>query len=113
MPFSMYSFGLIAALTAFVQALPTTPSLEDLTSAGNSNQDVPEIPEIPGMPSSDDSGSSGSSSGSSFMGVDFSNTIDLGNLEELPTVTTDFLAGSIQNYETDDDSDSDEEGSAN
>jgi hypothetical protein len=47
------------------------------------------------------------------MGVGFSNTVDLGNLEELPTVTTDFLAGSIQNFETDDDSDSDDEESAN
>jgi hypothetical protein len=62
----------------------------------------------------DDSGDSGSSSGSSFMGVGFSNTIDLGNLEELPTVTTDFLAGSIQNFETDDESDSDDdEGASN
>jgi hypothetical protein len=47
------------------------------------------------------------------MGVGFSNTVDLGNLEELPTVTTDFLAGSIQNFDTDDDSDSDDEESAN
>ncbi|KAL2822844.1 hypothetical protein BJX63DRAFT_375610 [Aspergillus granulosus] len=112
MPFSFYSFGLFAALTAFVRALPTTPSppsLDDLSSTGSS--EVPEIPEIPGLPCKAPGNSdSESSSGSSFMGVGFSNTIDLGNLEELPTISTDFLAGSIQNYSTEgEDTDSDEE----
>ncbi|KAL4778957.1 hypothetical protein BJX76DRAFT_342142 [Aspergillus varians] len=87
MPFFIYSLGLVAALAGLVQALPTptTPSTEDLTSG------VPEIPSSAG------SGSDSNVDGSSFMGIALSHDVDLGNLEELPTSSTDLIIGSLQN----------------
>ncbi|KAL4941527.1 hypothetical protein BDV06DRAFT_223059 [Aspergillus oleicola] len=117
MQFSLYSLGLITALSGLAQALPTgtTPSLGDLTSSGSAGTtDIPELPQLPGAgsdstqtasdsaPSSTSSSDSSSGSGSSdinggnFMGLALGNDIDLGNLKDLPEVSTDVILGSLQ-----------------
>ncbi|KAL4869124.1 hypothetical protein BDV12DRAFT_168303 [Aspergillus spectabilis] len=102
MPSSMYSLSFIAVLAGLTQALPTpaTPTIEDLTSTGTSS--IPELPEIPTSIPSDLPELE-----SSFMGVGFSNDLDLGNLEELPTSSTDFIIGSAQELDSDSDNESD------
>ncbi|KAL4928582.1 uncharacterized protein BDV17DRAFT_93226 [Aspergillus undulatus] len=114
MQFSLYSLGLIAALTGLAHALPTgtTPSLGDLTSSGTAGTSgLPELPELPSSTADSDSQSgsgsqSGSQSGSgasninggNFMGLALGNDIDLGNLEKLPKVSTDVIVGSLQHF---------------
>ncbi|KAL4798060.1 hypothetical protein BDV19DRAFT_35406 [Aspergillus venezuelensis] len=116
MQFFLYSLGLIAALSGLAQALPTgtTPSLGDLTSSASAGStEIPELPQLPGAsdstqtasdstPSSTSSSDSSSGSGSSdinggnFMGLALGNDIDLGNLKDLPEVSTDIILGSLQ-----------------
>ncbi|KAL5339067.1 hypothetical protein BJX70DRAFT_398061 [Aspergillus crustosus] len=116
MPSSMYSLGFFAALAGLTKALPTpaTPTVEDLTSTGTTS--LPEVPEIPTsvrplciLPS----GANLPELESSFMGLGFSNDLDLGNAKELPTSSTDFVLGSAQELDSDSDSDDDEEENGN
>ncbi|KAI9371517.1 hypothetical protein BJX61DRAFT_543590 [Aspergillus egyptiacus] len=105
MPSSMSSLRFIAAFAVLAQSLPTapttsTPTAEDLASAisndpasaSTSGIDLPDLE-------------------SSFMGLAGSAEIDFGKPGELPEASSDFLLGSLQNFNNDDKRGDDEEGS--